>query len=294
MERLGDGFPIVLKIEKAFSEGLQPGEVVGRENLALHDGEVDLDLVKPTGMNGSVHKPQTWEPALEATDGGLTAMSRAIVNDPEHTAGLVIGGPGHDLLDQTVKWGDAAAGFAAAKDPSLMDIQSGQVGPGATALVFVFDPRRQARPRGQRGMLAAAGLDAGFFVSGEDEFIVLEGFAVPRSFIKVEQAAGLADEVGVARKDPTAVVPGANGVLVQPPPDGAFRDAGDQAGLTDLAPEVARAPARQGDALGGWQLTGKGFDLNDQFWGEKSGADPDGRVLRGRPNVARRTVYATG
>lgn len=285
---------MVLEIEKAFSEGLQPGEVVGRENLALHDGEVDLDLVKPTGMNRSVHEPQTWEPALQAADGGLTAMSRAIVDNPEHAARFVIGGAGHDLLDQTVKRGDAAAGFAAAKNPSLMDIQSGQVGPGATTLVFVFDPRHRARPRGQSGMLAAAGLGAGFFVGGEHKFIVLEGFAIPASLIKVEQATGLADEVGVARKDPTAVVPGANGVLVQPPPDGASRDAGDQAGLTDLAPELAGAPARQGDALGGWQLTGEGLDLNDQFWGGKSGDGPDGDVLRGRPNVARRNVCATG
>lgn len=153
-----------------------------------------------------------------------------------------------------------------------MDIQRGQVGPDATTLVFVLDPRHRARlPRVQSGMLAAAGSDAGFFVGGEDKFIVLEGFAVPGSLIKVEQATSLAGEVGVARKDPTAVAPGANGVLGQPPSDGASRDADDQAGLTDLAPELARAPARQGDALGGWQLTGEGLDLNDQFWGESPG-----------------------
>jgi len=91
----------------------------------LHDREVDFDLVEPTGMHGSVDEPQAREPVLETADGSLAAVGRAIVDDPEHTAGRAVGGPGHDLLDQAVKRGDAATGFAAAEDTGLMNIQSG-------------------------------------------------------------------------------------------------------------------------------------------------------------------------
>ena len=43
-------------------------------------------------------------------------MRGAIVDDPEDTPGIVVGRPRHDLLNQTVKGGDAGGSFAAAKD----------------------------------------------------------------------------------------------------------------------------------------------------------------------------------
>ena len=44
-ERLRRRLPIVLKIEQALRESLQILKIVGCENLSLHDGEIDLDLV---------------------------------------------------------------------------------------------------------------------------------------------------------------------------------------------------------------------------------------------------------
>ena len=59
LEGLRRCFPVVLKIEETFGDGIQIGEVVRSENLALHDREVDLHLVEPTGMNGGVNQLQS-------------------------------------------------------------------------------------------------------------------------------------------------------------------------------------------------------------------------------------------
>jgi hypothetical protein len=45
-----------LKIHEALLEMGAGGEIVGREYLSLEDGEIDLNLIDPAGMNRSVHK----------------------------------------------------------------------------------------------------------------------------------------------------------------------------------------------------------------------------------------------
>ena len=42
------------KAEQAILDGGEVGEVVGREDLALDDAEVGLDLVEPAGMDRRV------------------------------------------------------------------------------------------------------------------------------------------------------------------------------------------------------------------------------------------------
>ena len=44
---------MLLKAQKPFFEGLQGKEVVRGKNFALDNGEIDLDLVQPTRMDGS-------------------------------------------------------------------------------------------------------------------------------------------------------------------------------------------------------------------------------------------------
>jgi hypothetical protein len=53
---MGGGFPVVLKVKEALGEGVEIGEVIGREHLALDNREVDLDLIKPTGVNRGMHE----------------------------------------------------------------------------------------------------------------------------------------------------------------------------------------------------------------------------------------------
>jgi hypothetical protein len=49
----------------------------------------------------------------------------------------------------------------------------------------------------------------------------------------------------MTRENPAAVIPGTDGILVQPPPDRTAADGRNQASLTDLTGEIAGAPARQ-------------------------------------------------
>ena len=125
--------------------------------------------------------------------------------------------PGTD--NQTTKGCDAGGCFAAAKDTGTMNVESSDVGPRSATTVLMFDAHRALRRGGQRGMLAAPGLDAGLLVGGDDKFITFQGFIVPAALIQVQDSVGLDGEAGVPGKDPTAVVPGANGVVMEPPPN---------------------------------------------------------------------------
>jgi hypothetical protein len=50
-EGMRGGFPIILKIQEAFGDGVEIRKIIGCEDLALDNGEVDFDLVEPTGMD---------------------------------------------------------------------------------------------------------------------------------------------------------------------------------------------------------------------------------------------------
>jgi hypothetical protein len=71
-------------------------------------------------------------------------------------------------------------------------------------------------------------LDAGLLVGRDDELVVAQGLALPASPVKIQDAAGLELEVRVPRKDPAAVLPGADRIFVQPAPHRAVADARHQ------------------------------------------------------------------
>ena len=57
LERAGD-LPVVLgEREESVGERVEVGEVVRGERFALHDREVELDLVQPGGVHGEVDQP---------------------------------------------------------------------------------------------------------------------------------------------------------------------------------------------------------------------------------------------
>lgn len=272
---------------------IESGEVVWRENLPLDDREVDLDLVKPTGMYWPMHKREAGEPVLEAGDGRRSAVRRSVIDDPEYTACVVIGWASHDLFDETMKRRDASGRFAAAEDARVMDVQRGQIGPSATAVVFVFDAHRLVRPWSRGRVFAAAGLNTGLFVGGDHEFIWFQEPPVPGTGVQIEDAAGLDGEMWIAWEDPTAVIPRSNRILMKPTPYRAVRNLGDQAGLTHLPSDVRRIPVGEGKIMSGGQFTSEGLDLHHQFWGEKSGGDPDETAPPVPSCGLRRTVCAT-
>jgi hypothetical protein len=104
----------------------------------------------------------------------------------------------------------------------------------------------------------------------------------------------LCQRIGVARKDPTAVIPQPNSVLMQPTPNGAATNGSHQTGLTDLPRQILGAPARQGKVVGSWQFASPRFNLDDEVWGKKSGGDPDALVPPIPSDDPKRNVSASG
>lgn len=220
-------------------------------------------------------------------------MRRAIVHDPKDTSGLVIGRLRHDLSNKAVKGRDSTALFTAAKHFGSVDIQCRQIGPCTTALILMFDLHRRAGLGGLGGIDAGSGLDAGLFIGGQNKFIVLEQLLFPNPFVQIEDTTGFCGELRIARKDPAAVLPGTNGILVQPAPHGAVADGGHQARPTHFPCHIGGTPSRKGQSVFFGQLTDQGLNLNDDLRGGKPGGDPGEGVLPVLANAARRNVYAT-
>jgi hypothetical protein len=114
------------------------------------------------------------------------------------------------------------------KNSGMVDVQRGDIAPGTATEVLVLDMHGIAWPTGLRDVLAAAGLDAGLLVGGDDEFIVLERAALPLPGIQIQQTAGFGGEVRIAWKDPTAVIPRSNSVFIKPAPQCTAADGGHQ------------------------------------------------------------------
>jgi hypothetical protein len=171
-------------------------------------------------MDWSMDEPQARKLLFESCNGSLARVGTAIVDDPKDTPCVVVGRASHDLLNKTIEWCDAGGCFATAKDTGMMNVESSDVGPGSAPLVLMFDTHRTLGGSGQRRMFAATGLNAGLLVSRNDKFIAFEGLPFPGTLIQIQDPGGFDGEAGVAGEDPTAVVPGANGVLMEPPPDG--------------------------------------------------------------------------
>src|ERR1700681_802117 len=168
-----------LELKQTDFEFDQRFEVVGREELALNDREVDLDLVEPAGMNGGMDEDQVRPFGAQAETRSLPAMGGAIVDDPEYAASGAVGLLRHDLGNKAVERSDTGLGLASAKQLGAMDIPGGQIGPGTCTRVFMLDIDRPSGSGGQSGVLAPSCLDASLFVGGIDEVTFSEGFASP-------------------------------------------------------------------------------------------------------------------
>jgi len=244
-------------------------------------------------MNRSVNDNQVGVSALESGNAALTAVRGAIVEYPKNAFGCAIGSLGHHLFDESIKAGNAVAGLAPTKQFCPVDINGGQVGPSPAAGVLVLDFHHRIRLRGIAEMLSASGLNAGLFIGAQNKVFFAKGLSIPNVMIQVQDAARLGCKQRVSRKDPRAVPPRADSVLVQPAPDGAVADGGHQAATLGITAQIRYAPTRQRLLMSAGQFTGQRFDLNDQLWGEKPGADPGEAFLPGPPVAARRSACAT-
>ena len=53
-------------------------------------------------MNGSMHESELGVTVAQPFNSSDAPVSRAIIYDPEHTAGIIVGRSGHDLLDEAI------------------------------------------------------------------------------------------------------------------------------------------------------------------------------------------------
>jgi hypothetical protein len=77
----------VLERGQAVGDGVDIGEVVGREHFPLDDGEVDLYLIQPGRVHRGVHHDRVGVLLGESVDRGLSAMGGPVVHDPKHPIG---------------------------------------------------------------------------------------------------------------------------------------------------------------------------------------------------------------
>lgn len=73
-------------------------------------------------------------------------------------------------------------------------------------------------------MQTNARLNARLLVGRNHEVIVCQELALPEPLIEIQYPFCFGLKVGIAREDPTAMLPGANGILIEPSPDGAAAD----------------------------------------------------------------------
>ena len=96
-ERRSDSLVIRLETKQPILNFLQRGEVVRCEHLSLDNGEVDLNLIQPTGVDRAVDGHDFGIGCLKTFDRGSATMGGAVVDDPKHTAGGAVRGLVHDL-----------------------------------------------------------------------------------------------------------------------------------------------------------------------------------------------------
>src|SRR5438093_12639198 len=98
----------------------------------------------------------------------------------------------------------------------------------------MFDPLSSSRQSGQARMAAHTSLDTGLLVRREDELVTSKRLALPDPCVQVQNAPRLSGKIVIARKEPTAVLPGSDGVFVQPAPDRAVSNLGGDATASRL------------------------------------------------------------
>jgi hypothetical protein len=95
--------------------------------------------------------------------------------------------------------------------------------------------------------------------------------AAPASAVRRDQGSGpLWRRTRVAREDPATMAPGPERILAEPPPEGGPADLRDEPLGHHFSSQFGQRPARQRHTPAGRQLTGEGFDLDDDAGG-KSG-----------------------
>ena len=282
LEWLADALVVILECEKAIFECVLGWEVIRGKDFPLDYGEVDFDLVEPTGVYGTVDGDKFGVGSLEALDAWHSSMRGPVVHDPEDASGVAVRGGGHHLIHEPPEGRDAGACFAATEELGAVDVECGKICPGATAYVLMLDLTGRSRLGWQSWVDSTTSLDTGLLVSGKHELVWFQGNTFPLPGVEVEDAASLDEELRIPWEDPAPMLPGTDGVFVQPAPYRLATDSGYKTEPRRLSGDVRRAQTGQREAELGRKLTGEGLDLNHDLWGGKPGVVRAGLAPRGQ------------
>ena len=220
-------------------------------------------------------------------------MSRAVVHDPKDAVSRFIRLLPHDFAHKPIHGSNSTFDFTAAEDSCSMDIPGCQLGPGTLAKVLVLNTRGAVGCRRLGRLFAAAGLNAALFIGRNDVVIGAERSPLPNAFVQIEDRAGFVSKVGIARKNPASMLPGAKGIAAEPAPQSSAADLSDQALRNNVLADFLNREPRQWEPEGVRKLAGECLNLNDETGG-KSGpharleAAPQGQAIG-----QRRIAYAT-
>ena len=113
----------MLKTQNPFGHGGGRRQVIGRQRLALQNGEVQLDLVQPTGMGRQHDRYRIGIPTLQPGRKCVGMVRRTVVDNPKHAMGAAVRLTLHDHVDQPVERHDTCRGVHPAEDLTREDIQ---------------------------------------------------------------------------------------------------------------------------------------------------------------------------
>jgi hypothetical protein len=261
---------MALECEQALFEFGQRREMVRGEDFSLNNGEKDLNLVEPTGVDGSVDEDGVGPLGAEAFGSFPAPMGRAVVHDPKDAVGGLVGLLTHNFSDEALHRSDAVLDLAATEDFSAMDVPSRQVSPSAFTKILVLDSEGAVGSGRQTRLFPASGLNARLFIGREHEVVRAQWNPFPNALVQIEDGAGFGSKVGIAREDPASMLPRAEGIAAEPSPQGGTADLRDQTLSHHLLTDLLDREAGQGKSEAVRKFTGKRLNLNDEAGG-KSG-----------------------
>lgn len=69
---------VLFELVQASGKSRQEGKIIGCEDFALDNAEIDFDLIKPTGVDGAMDQGQVGIAPFEALDGTLASAGQPL------------------------------------------------------------------------------------------------------------------------------------------------------------------------------------------------------------------------
>lgn len=146
-------------------------------------------------------------------------MRRSIVCDPEDAPGRPIRFLTHDKINELVKRFDPGGACTETEHLGSPHVPSCYIRQSTFPLVFSFDSSSATWSGRCSWSDPFSCLNAGFFISTDDVIARAQEISFPYSLIQVQYRCRLFGKVSSSRKNPTAMTPGSDSILAEPPPD---------------------------------------------------------------------------